>query len=61
MVENMQRKLEHQEQAMKGLLVRVVVLTKALKDYRDQHQATGCSCALCKQAERALRTIEGTE
>jgi hypothetical protein len=28
-----------------------------LKGYYDQHQAAGCTCALCKEAERAFRRI----
>jgi len=37
--------------------VTIAQLANALKGYHDQHQATGCTCALCKEAERVLRTV----
>ena len=45
-------------QTIRILMVRVMSLTKALRAYYEQHQANGCSCLLCKAAEREFRMNE---
>jgi hypothetical protein len=44
-------------QTLRGLTVRIMCLTKALQGYYDEHQATGCTCPLCKQAKIELRKM----
>jgi 7-cyano-7-deazaguanine synthase in queuosine biosynthesis len=43
------------------LIAQIEHLTKTLKAYYDQHQATACECSLCKEAERAFRRFCMTE
>jgi hypothetical protein len=45
-------------QTLRGLTVRIMCLTKALQGYYDEHQATGCTCSLCKQATIELRKMD---
>jgi hypothetical protein len=37
-----------------AVLVLMRQLEHALRGYYNQHQATGCECELCKEAERAF-------
>jgi hypothetical protein len=47
-------------QATKIYTVLLATFAKTLKGYYDQHQAAkACDCSLCKNAERAFRTMEG--
>jgi 7-cyano-7-deazaguanine synthase in queuosine biosynthesis len=49
--------IDPDQQTIKILLVRVMHMAETLKGYYDQHQAIGCTCAQCKEAERAFRRI----
>jgi hypothetical protein len=47
--------LDHMTLVQKLWLVKCVNgLDEALRAYYNQHQANGCECELCKNAERAL-------
>jgi hypothetical protein len=61
MEQDPRRTLKLHEQTIKHLLVRVMQMAKTLRAYYEQHQATGCTCSLCKDAEREFRKIEGTK
>jgi hypothetical protein len=61
MAENPRPTTDWNQLMLMVLFIQIEHLTKTLKAYYDQHQATACECSLCKEAERAFRKSCMTE
>jgi hypothetical protein len=61
MAENPKPTTDPNQLTLLFLFIEIEHLTKTLKAYYDQHQATACECSLCKEAERAFRKSCMTE